>query len=246
MRTPIALAPLRLALAALFLACLAAPSLAGERPTSWELLGTEDGITLYKGPDDGRGTLPFRASAIFDVPLRSVVMVMVDAKRKPEWSPKLSTISVIRTVSPTAYVFQERYATPWPYEDRLFNLTGTVSSTATGRIVFNAENANDASLDIDGCTTCDVRFLEVSVREIAPRQCEVEFTFLGHLGGYIPDWLNNMLQKKWPRKFLRGLEKQCRKTDLQPTAELRTLEGVFPWLAAPMAPTAPTATAAPK
>lgn len=233
-------------------AAAASPARAGERPTEWELLDTEGGITLYKGPDDGKGTLPFRAVATIDVPLRTVVMVMVDAGRKPEWSPKLASVTIIRTVSPTAYVFQERYAPPWPADDRLFNLRGTVTSTGTGRIVFAAENANDGSLDIDGCITCDVRFLEVAVREVSARRCEVEFTFLGHLGGFIPDWLNNILQKKWPRKFLRGLARQCLKPDLAPTAELRTLEGVFPWLAAPAspsgtaAPAGPTRTAAPR
>jgi hypothetical protein len=198
----------------------------------WVFLVEEEGIRVFKGPADDEGTLPFRATATFDVPIVRLAQVFVDAQRKPEWSPKLSAVRIFERVSLTEYVFQERYDPPWPADDRLFNVRGWVTSEGPGHIQFTAVDADDPSMDADDAITSDVHYSSLALRTTS-EGTEVEFVFLGHLGGWIPDWLNNMLQRVWPRNFLLGMREQAMKSDLRPTLELKSLQAAFPWLRDP-------------
>ncbi len=210
-----------------------APGVQGKRhdlTLEWEFLDDEEGIEIYKGPADDEGTLPFRAVTTLDAPLQSLALVMVDYRRKPEWAPKLAAVRVLSSLSDRKYVFQERYDPPWPAQDRLFNCIGTISSEHPGNLTFTATNANDPSLDEDGCVTSDVQYSCIAMTALSDTQTKVEFIFLGHLGGWIPDWLNNMLQKRWPKKFLLGMQAQACKPDLHSTMEYERICEVFAWL----------------
>ena len=197
---------------------------------TWKLVHEEDGIKIFKGQEGRQGSLPFKAETIIDAPISLLIMAIFDYERKPEWAPKLMKVTMIRKVSKSEFIFKERYQTPWPALHRLFNLTGSVHSPDKGKFIFTAQSIKDRTLDDSCCVTSDVKLIELIFEDKGLNKTSVNFTFQGHFGGWIPTWLSNLILKKWPFKFLKGLELQALKKDLIPTSDYLEIEQLYPWL----------------
>jgi hypothetical protein len=54
----------------------------------------------------------------------------------------------------------------------------------------------------------------VRVKYITENKTEIEMAFLNEFGGYIPSFVINMVQKKWPYIFMKNLSKQLQKDNI--------------------------------
>ena len=52
-----------------------------------------------------------------------------------------------------------------------------------------------------------VNNLDLTLKRLTETKTAVEFVFMGDLKGWIPVWITNLIQRRWPYKFLKGLEK---------------------------------------
>jgi hypothetical protein len=186
-------------------ALLVASGVQAQQDKVWVHESTEEGIALYHQQDAPEGLLPFKAVAVLDVPSDQIVLALLDAEGKPLWAPKLKSTSVHATVSPNHFLYSEYYTTPWPFKDREFLLLGTVAM-AGDSIVFSAVDARDRHYREPSHVQANIHELTFVIMPLSADRTRVEFTFSGDLGGWIPDFVQEIIQKRWPVRFIQALQ----------------------------------------
>lgn len=173
----------------------------------WHFIDTFEHVELYRAAETRPGYLPFKAVASLNASYGEIVMALVDVERKHLWAPKLKTAIVHRTVGSNSFEYSEYYTTPWPFHDREFLLSGQVTYLPD-RIRFSAENSENIMLADEDHVLVDLEVLIFDIIPVSDEQCRVEFIFSGHMGGWIPEFVETIIQRKWPVRFIQALEKR--------------------------------------
>lgn len=182
---------------------------------NWELLVEKQGIKVFGAKETEDGLIPFRTQAVLNFPFERVLTVLLDADRKPEWSPQLKSTTVHKKLSPTQYILSEYYNTPWPATDREFLMLGELYPEKD-KFTLIANTHLDPRLADKNHIQVDIRKLVVTIERIGESKTAFEFIFLGDMKGWMPSWLINLIQKQWPFKFVNRLNKQLSKKDIVP------------------------------
>jgi hypothetical protein len=172
---------------------------------NWEQIDTYEGIVLFRSIKETNDLLPFKAIGKLNIAYQRIVMALVDAEHKNNWAPKLKSTTVHNDISTNRFEYSEYYTTPWPFYDREFLLMGTVKYQKD-RILFTAINSTNKHLADKGHLLANVKALEVAIIPLSPDRTQVEFTFLGDLGGWVPTFVKNIIQKKGPIRFIQAMQ----------------------------------------
>ncbi|MCK9175900.1 MAG: START domain-containing protein [Desulforhopalus sp.] len=178
---------------------------------TWEKIDTIEGVTLFRSLQKSETLLPFKAVATLNVPYQKIVMALVDAEHKKRWAPKLKYVTLHNKISTSSFQYSEYYTTPWPFYDREFLLLGQVEYKKD-RVLFSARNSPDKTLADKKHLLANVKVMEFAIIPLSPDTTRVEFTFSGDLGGWIPDFVKNIIQKKWPVRFIQAMQSYIQKT----------------------------------
>jgi hypothetical protein len=174
------------------------------RADVWQMVSDKNNIRLYVQSSID-GALPFKAETTFDVAPDILFNILMDYPRKHHWSPKLKKVKLHRK-NHDEYIFSEYYSTPWPASDREFLLRGVTKKLLDGGFVLYASSLMDKKLEDPNYVQADVKILNFKARRISENQTHVVFEFQGDIKGFIPIWISNIIQRKWPRKFLLALK----------------------------------------
>ena len=177
----------------------------------WEQIDTIEGVALFRSLEESDTLLPFKATAKLNVPYQKIVMALVDAEHKNDWAPKLKYTTIHNEISNNHFEYSEYYTTPWPFHDREFLLLGTVEYQ-NDRILFSAENSLNKDLADTTHLLANVKVMEVAIIPLSSDTTRVEFTFSGDLGGWIPTFVKNIIQKKWPIRFIQAMQGYIQKS----------------------------------
>jgi hypothetical protein len=184
-----------------------------ELTAEWRLLAEEDNIRVLKKVEvDGRET-PFKAEAEIDASVEQVLNIILDFERKPEWSPKCEKVTMIRKDSDFDYFVKEKYLTPWPVRDREFFLLGEIIINRDG-VIITARSDDPQGMADPECITAEVYELDIILNRLPDNRTEMVFIFQGDLKGWLPKWLNDLIEEAWPLQFMQGLRAQLKKEDI--------------------------------
>jgi hypothetical protein len=177
----------------------------GNTPLDWESFSLENGIQLYKSSAQASGVIPFKAEAVLEGPFEIYLKLLLDPTGRPTWAPKLKKIEIHKSITPNHFIYSEFYHTPWPASDRQFLLAGKVHFLGPKHVVLSAQNALQTEYIDEDYILCDVNFLEFELEEIEKGKTRMSFTFIGDMKGWMPIWLINLIQKKWPLRFIQKI-----------------------------------------
>lgn len=173
--------------------------------SDWNYLATEDGISIYtKEAKDS--IMPFKASGLIEANIYDVLRVLKDFSNKNKWSPKLKTVTTHQKINNNHYIFSEYYQTPWPAIDREFLLEGKLKKVSEKEYHILARSVDNDFKD-KSHIQANVEYLNLIISKIGENQTSIEFEFHGDMKGWMPVWLMNLIQKKWPLRFIQGLRK---------------------------------------
>ena len=189
----------------------------------WEYIKTYEGVDLFKALQASEGSLPFRATADLDVPYQKIVMALVDVERKNDWAPKLKSAAIHAQLSANEFEYSEYYTTPWPFKDREFLLRGTITYRPD-QVLFAAVDSQNRNYAREDHVQANIEILEFAVIPLSKGKTRVQFTFSGDLGGWIPDFVKTIIQKKWPVRFIQSLQRRILTDQTLETARYRALE----------------------
>ncbi len=183
--------------------------------TQWSYLLEQDGIKVFSAKSAHSGVIPFKATGIVKANIKKVINVLLDHQRKNEWSPKLDDVKIHNKISNKKIIFSEYYRTPWPSTDREFLLSGNIKVHDKNHVELLAKSITDSNFSDDRYIQTDVKYLNLSIRKISNKSTEITFKFHGDMKGWMPVWLMNLIQKKWPLRFIQGLRKQVLLDDIE-------------------------------
>ena len=189
----------------------------------WEQIDSIDGVVLFRSLEESDDLLPFKAVATLDVPYQAIVMTLVDAEHKNIWAPKLKFTTIHNEISTNNFEYSEYYTTPWPFDDREFLLLGKVEYKSD-RILFTAQNSTNKKLADENHLLANVKIMEFVIIPLSPDTTQVEFTFSGDLGGWIPTFVKNIIQKKWPIRFIQAIQLHIKNTPNLETPRYQSLQ----------------------
>lgn len=170
----------------------------------WIEIYQEDNITI-KTLKDKEGIMPFKAEGVIKHSIDKIESALRNYKEKHLWSPKLKNVKMHEEKADDVFIFSEFYKTPWPAYDREFLLKGLIKNIKKGVISFEASSIDLPKLMDDDHVQAQVNKLNVLLEDLGDSTTKITFEFYGDLGGWIPTWLMNVIQKKWPLRFIQSL-----------------------------------------
>jgi hypothetical protein len=194
----------------LFISSLLISSSAFSLNETWRQIANEDNIEIFsKSPING--VIPFKANGEINANISTILAILKDHSKKHEWAPKLEKVTLHKKLAKDQFVFSEYYKTPWPATDREFLLLGTIEQVNDNSIILRAHSI-DQEKEFKGYISndhvqADVQYINVRLDSISNYKTQITFEFHGDMKGWMPNWLMNLIQKKWPLRFIQGLRK---------------------------------------
>jgi hypothetical protein len=178
--------------------------------TTWKKLASEDNIQIFS-KKAANGVLPFKAEGKIDANIETLLSILKDHKNKNQWAPKLETVKMHKQEGKDQFIFSEYYKTPWPASDREFLLSGTIERPSDSTVILKAHSIDQeksfSHFKSSKHVQADVQYLNVILKKISTNETSIQFEFHGDMKGWMPLWLMNLIQKKWPLRFIQGLRK---------------------------------------
>lgn len=180
----------------------------------WKKIGEEDNIKILSLPPK-QGILPFKAVGTINHDINKVLNILINHQTKHQWAPKLEKVIIHEQAGENTYIFSEYYKTPWPATDREFLLKGEIIKKPDGNITLKAHSVESEqkykAFASKEHIQAKVKYINLHLKKIAPKITEIQFEFYGDMQGWMPLWLMNLIQKKWPLRFIQGLRKHAQK-----------------------------------
>ena len=174
----------------------------------WQPLKEKEGVRVYRAQrHEKTGIVPIKAESVVNFSVARILTVATDTKRKTEWVPKLLHSEVVEYHSKMSRVEYGLYDSPWPFNDRDFIIL------AKGKILKEKREFHISIHSIKhpkkpkykGYVRGHTYIGNVYLKELGPNQTRVEIVLLTDFGGFIPAWIINMVQKKWPHSFFKNI-----------------------------------------
>jgi hypothetical protein len=179
---------------------------------SWDMVLQEEGITIF-AKTEAPGVMPFKADGVVNANIDKIVAVIQDYQNKHLWSPKLKRVELHEALDDQTFIFSEFYKTPWPAVDREFLLKGKIFKVSENRVNIMANSIVDTELHNDDYIQAEVKALNITLEKIDQNKTKMTFEFYGDMKGWMPNWLMNLIQKKWPFRFIQSLRKRIVEVD---------------------------------
>lgn len=211
----------------------------------WNLLGDDDGISVYERTPGDADVLEFRGVGEIDAPLDKLVSILTDETRAKEWAEDLVESRKIQVISPFEWLEYNHIGTPFIIKDRdIVNRVKVVVVKKENVVKILQQSIVTPLMPETRYVRADLRRAEFRLKPITPIRTLFDGEILIDPKGSMPKWIFNMFQRAWPRTTLEKVRKQAAKTDIVTKPHFKNLLGGVTPLAGLDAPKPSTQTAA--
>lgn len=177
----------------------------------WELVKTDNGITVYKRPCPGSSYDEVFATADMDVSMEVLAGTLSDVDAQTQWMTRCKEARIVKEINELDKVLYYYFNSPWPVEDRDVVVTAAAEINAeTARVVIKGHAICEPSVPPQ--KTC-IRIVEMTSAWIL--ECDVKdrnktrvyFTATGNPAGLIPAFIVNYQMKNDPFQTFETLRK---------------------------------------
>jgi len=190
---------------------------------NWAFVGEEEGIKTYRAKIENSNLYAFQGMGIVNASAPSIMTVLRNVEQSSKWSPMLDEKITLEEESDLlAYTYQH-HNLPWPVNNRYLILKNKLwLSKKNKALIVIMHSANHDYKKAEGIRM-HMGFGLVLLRPVDSNRSYMEVKIHLDPKGYIPDWLVNIIQKQWPRDFLKAVEKEAQKTRPNVRKEILTL-----------------------
>lgn len=206
---------------------VALPAAAGEE--GWKEISKEDGITCWQRPVPGTSLVEFRGQTVIEAPMRMVLAVLHDNKRKKEWMENTIENRLLRYSAPGKTTIYNRLGSPFPLiSDRdMVVKTDLEIRAKEKRVLIEGKAVEDAvQPPVPGVVRMPRLEVHWDIQAIDANRTNVIYQVQADPGGSIPQWLVNLASKKLPHNTLAKMRKQMSKDY---TEALAVIDTAFDW-----------------
>jgi hypothetical protein len=195
-------------------AAVTVPEVRADNAGPWEQVREEAGIRVQRRRVEGSSLHEFQGRGVIDAPLPTVLAVLHDVGRAPEWMHKCAAAHVVEHIDDRHDVVYNRTAAPWPVSDR----DAVLSSAAA----FDART-HEVRIDFWSITHPKEPPVPGVVRipslrghwTLSPlnggHATQAEYQVHADPGGSLPGWIVNMVSKEIPFQTIASLREQVKR-----------------------------------
>lgn len=193
-------------------ATAASPSLAW---AGWESLGTYDDVAVSRKEVAGIGVFAFKGVTTADIHIGKILSVFLDRSQRRHWVDRYEAHTTLKA-GVNSEVYWIHFGLPFPVSDRDYVLQSKGVADEEARVfTVRISSVDDPAKPEDDCCVRALAYGTYYRFEAIPNTEKTRITVEVHTNpmGLLPDWLVNLLQKKWPSKTLSALIERARKQD---------------------------------
>lgn len=184
----------------------------------WKVVSTSNNLTVYEAKGERSGTVPIRFHTVLDYQASRVRAVLADTIRRPEWTPNMVEARVLENMGQDGKIEYLRYNFPWPFRDRTFVLLNKSSYDPSDRTLTSTTRSTDHPASTDSGKF--IRALTLDGKVITRPTSDgdkthMEAIFHTDVRGNIPGWLFHLIQRSWPKKVVKNLNRQLARDDIK-------------------------------
>ncbi len=205
----------------------------------WQKFDQEEGIVSYRKPVSGSPIVAFKGEADVKASIDKILWVLTNNEHKPKWVHRLKKSYELEKKGPFHAIIYQVFKLPLPISNRDYVYEGKISRKGEQVLVNLKSVSHRKSPPVEGVRA----YLKRCTYTLTPKGDN-----LTHISvevhtdprGWLPSWLVNIIQKKWPIRTLSGIRKMVKKSFVGTVAPPPKPAPVAP-AAAPAASTAPEA-----
>ena len=183
----------------------------------WESVGEIDGVKVWKKSVEGSGLLAFRGEVTADVSVGQIMAVFTNPKKRKDWVARFRDSKNLET-GPGFAEYWIAFNAPFPVSNRDYVLRSEGFPDPDARVYVSKIKSitRKDTPEHDCCVRADVTRTYYRFEALRGEKPRVKMTVEVHMDpqGMLPNWLINMIQKKWPADTLNGLVREAKKAKL--------------------------------
>jgi len=201
-------------LTAIFWMLLGATGLHGA-DEGWVKVLSQDGIDVWNKPSKKGETSWVRGTTTDSVRMEVLAQVLLDVTRYPRWMDDLKESRIVETTTADDYILYNRYRAIWPLWDRDIYLRVQVDrQIQKGLVPATIQRFESPKYPpLDGVVRIPMMEGSLRMEYISRTRTRGEFAQLVDLGGSLPAWAKDHINRKMPLAVLRYVRKACRDKD---------------------------------
>lgn len=177
----------------------------------WEKVGTYSGVKVSRKTVEGSPLFAFRGVIEKEIPLDILMSTFIDPKQRKYWVDRYKKhVTIKKTeLSETYWI---HFKLPPLISDRDYVLKSDAKiNKKKGVIQVWIKSVKDPKFPPDCCVRANVKKTYYRFTALSRTKTRLEVEVHTDPKGLLPNWLINLIQKKWPSKTLSGLIKQSKK-----------------------------------
>lgn len=179
---------------------------------SWEKIGQDQGIEVFKKDLPGTPLHAFRGRGIVEAPLGKLVWVMSDNQHRTEWVDRLEKSVTLEQEDPYSSIVYQVFGTPPLVRKRDFVYRARARSRPDGSALLEMASVEHDKAPPTVGVRGEIRESSYLFVPQGPSATLVDVMILTDPKGALPTWVVNLVQKSWPMNTLTGLRKQVKKS----------------------------------
>lgn len=178
----------------------------------WELMRQDEGIHVYRAKMAGSDIYGFRGEATIKAPIEKIYDVLADREHRKDWVDRLSLNKELAKVNDNEVIVYQSFNLPWPIANRDFVYKAKSQRTDDDTVVITLASTEYEEAPETIGVRAHLYHSKYVLKSLGPKQTKVMVEIHTDPKGSLPSWLVNLIQKSWPSKTLKGIQKQVKKS----------------------------------
>jgi len=182
----------------------------------WQLKKSEKGVTVYTRNAENSAFKELKAIAYLQTSLSSIVGLLYDFEKYPEWVYKCSKSGTLKTISEKELIHYQTVIAPWPVDNRDFIVNIKIEQHEITKVITIRSFAMGSYIP---AFPNYVRITNFNASWVLTPQkdgtVEIVYQLLVDPAGFIPAWVVNLAIVEGPFETMNNIKERVFKEEYQ-------------------------------
>ena len=182
----------------------------------WKNQGVTAGVKIFTKKLDNYDLVSVRGETIIDASPDTILGIMKENQIAHEWMPYVEEKRDIKMLGKSERLEFTKVNIPWPVTDRYFFNTGKISVLEDGSYFIEVESAKTKPFEVPGAILGHLHYSKFLIKPIEGGQRSFMTAEVNaDPKGWLPHWLTDFAQQRWPVQFFGGIQEMVEKYGTQ-------------------------------
>lgn len=176
----------------------------------WKIASDKDNITLWTKDYPNSEIKQFKLKTTIKADFEKAYSVLRDVERMNLWYDRVSSVTLLKRISPNEGIYLLEYGLPFPFENRIATIRGAIDyNKDQGKITVNT-SYHPNEIPKSKSEMLQIKTIGSTWEVTKLPNGLIEIIHSGHMnpGGNIPNWLTNDGVTSGPIKTIKAFKKR--------------------------------------